>query len=423
MRTAALSALTEEQAEALRFDWEFWARDKQLPPPGSWGVWLYMAGRGAGKTRTAAEWIKRREAEGYRRFGFVGQTPADVRDVMIEGESGILNVYPEGRKPAYEPTKRRVTWPSGAMAITYSGANPEQLRGPQHDSVWVDELSAFKYPRETWDNLSLGLRLGTDPRAVITTTPKPLSILREIRDDPHTVTITEDTYANRLNVSEMFFRTVVARYEGTRTGRQEIYAELLDEAEGALWKRSYFELLRVKTAPEARRVVIGVDPAASHTQDSSETGIIVAMLGVDGHGYVLADGSGRYSPDAWAKRVIHLLDTHKADRIIAEINQGGEMVAFTIRTIRPSAPVKSIHASRSKQARAEPVAALYEQGKVHHLGMFPELEDQLVSWEPLSGEPSPDRLDALVWALTELMVGNVPTIVRGATKDSRWRDR
>ena len=400
-----MQALTDEQAEALRFDWEFWARDKQLPPAGNWGVWLYMAGRGAGKTRTAAEWIKRREAEGYRRFAFVGQTPADVRDVMIEGESGILNVYPEGKRPIYEPTKRRVTWPSGAMAITYSGANPEQLRGPQHDSVWVDELAAFKYPRETWDNLSLGLRLGADPRAVITTTPKPLSILREIRDDSHTVTITENTYANRLNVSEMFFRTVVARYEGTRTGRQEIYAELLDEAEGALWKRNMFESLRVKVAPMARRLVVAIDPAASHTQDSNETGILVVMIGVNGHGYVLEDRSGRYSPAEWAGRAINALDVHRADRIVAEDNNGGEMVEDVVRTRRPSAPIKRIHASRSKQARAEPVVALYEQGLIHHVGMFPELEDQLVSWEPLSGDPSPDRLDALVWGFTELMLG------------------
>ena len=400
-----MQALTDEQAEALRFDWEFWARDKQLPPAGNWGVWLYMAGRGAGKTRTAAEWIKRRESEGYRRFAFVGQTPADVRDVMIEGESGILNVYPEGKRPIYEPTKRRVTWPSGAMAITYSGANPEQLRGPQHDSVWVDELAAFKYPRETWDNLSLGLRLGADPRAVITTTPKPLSILREIRDDSHTVTITENTYANRLNVSEMFFRTVVARYEGTRTGRQEIYAELLDEAEGALWKRNMFESLRVKVAPMARRLVVAIDPAASHTQDSNETGILVVMIGVNGHGYVLEDRSGRYSPAEWAGRAINALDVHRADRIVAEDNNGGEMVEDVVRTRRPSAPIKRIHASRSKQARAEPVVALYEQGLIHHVGMFPELEDQLVSWEPLSGDPSPDRLDALVWGFTELMLG------------------
>ncbi len=423
VRTAALRSLTASQAEALVYDWGFWAREKQLPPPGDWTVWLYMAGRGTGKTRTFAEWIKAREAQGYRRFFLVGQTPADVRDVMIEGESGILSCYPSRSRPTYEPTKRRLTWPSGATALAFSGANPEQLRGPQGDTCWVDELAAFDNPAATWNNLRLAVRLSDNPRIGISTTPKPLSLLREIRDEPSTVLVTESTYANKLNLSEAFFRGIVARYEGTRTGRQEIHAELLDESEFALWKRSQIEALRVREAPQARRIVIGVDPAAQDTQDSSETGIIVAMLGRDGHGYVLADLSGHYSPEQWGRRVVEAFHRWNADNIIVEANNGGLMCQHVIRTVWPQAPVKLVHASHSKQARSEPVASLYELGRVHHVGMFPELEDQQVSWEPLSGDKSPDRVDALTWALTELMLTGVPPIIRGETKSSTWRDR
>ncbi len=422
-RTAVLQSLTEAEAEGLYHDWSFWARPKQLPPPGDWSIWLYMAGRGTGKTRTFAEWIKSLEAQGYHRFALVGQTPADVRDVMIEGESGIMSVYPPRLRPSYEPTKRRLTWSSGATALAFSGANPEQLRGPQFNAAWVDELAAFDQARATFDNLRLAVRLGERPRIGISTTPKPLSLLREIRDEPSTVLVTESTYDNALNLSEMFFRNIVARYEGTRTGRQEIYAELLDQAEGALWQRSRLEELRVKQAARPRRTVVAIDPAASNTQESDETGIIVASLGANGEGYVLEDRSGRYSPQKWAETAIAAYHRWQADRLVAEANQGGDMIEHTLRTVWANAPVKLIHASTSKQVRAEPVAALYELGRIHHVGMFRELEDQLVSWEPLSGDKSPDRLDALVHAFTELMIGAGQTIVRGATKASSWRER
>ncbi len=397
----ALRSLPLETAQQVLYDWHFWARDNQLAPKWSWRKWLILAGRGYGKTRSGAEWIGKCVDQGRaHRIALVSKTPASARDEMIEGESGFLNISPPWRYPKYEPSKRRLTWPNGAVALIASSWEPDILRGPQFDTAWCDEVGAWKYVRETYDNLMLGLRLGDDPRCVITTTPKPIQLLRELLDDPTTAVTRGSTYENRANLAGAFFDEVVARYEGTRTGRQEIYAELLDEAEDALWKRDWFDTHRCIEAPELNRVVVAIDPAVTNTEESNETGIICCGTSKERHGYVLGDLSGRYSPKGWAEAAITLFKRHSADRLVAEVNNGGDMVESTLRNVWPGVPYEAVHATRGKVIRAEPVATVYEQRRIHHVGRFDELEDQLVQWEP--GMPSPDRLDALVWGFTAL---------------------
>lgn len=346
---------------------------------------------------------------------------------MVEGESGLLSVCWAGDKtlngedlgrPAYEPSKRRLTWANGATATCFSAEEPERLRGPQHEAGWCDELAAWKYLRETWDMAMFGLRLGSHPRVCVTTTPKPLKIFRELIADPKTVVTRGSTFDNAANLAGTFLKAVQDKYEGTRLGRQELYAEVMEEAEGALWTRALIDAANYRgKLPEMARVVVSVDPAITAKEESDETGIVAAGLGRDGYGYVLKDVSGRYSPGEWAKKAIALYKEVGADRIVAEGNQGGDMVRHTIQTEWNAAPITIVHASRGKAARAEPVAALYEQNKVRHTGNLSSLEDQLVTWEPLSGMPSPDRLDALVWALTELMVKTpAPVAASGATR-------
>lgn len=332
-------------------------------------------------------------------------TAADARDVMVEGESGILAVSPPWNRPVYEPSKRRVVWPNGAMATLYSAEEPERLRGPQHDVAWADELAAWKYP-EAWDQLQFGLRLGPDPRVVVTTTPKPIRVLKAILAHPATALTRGSTYENAANLPPAFLEKIIARYEGTRLGRQELFAEILEDVPGALWKREQLENLRAVRVPELVRVVVGVDPAAGASELGSETGIVVAGLGADGRGYVLEDASLAASPDAWARAAVAAYHKYGADRLVAEVNQGGDMVRHTVYTVDRKVAFKPVRASRGKQIRAEPVAALYEQGRVHHVGQLGALEDQMCTWVP--GEKSPDRLDALVWALTELMIGGPP---------------
>lgn len=406
LRTRAVRSLSDEEAQALLWDWEVWARDEQLPPPGEWTTWLYLAGRGAGKTRTAGEWLRRRVTQGYRRIALVGKTPADVRDTMIEGESGLLAISPPGERPTYEPSKRRLTWPNGAFALAFSGAEPDQLRGPQFDTAWCDELFSFRYPRETWDNLQFGLRLGDAPRTIVSSTPRPVKLVRELMADPATATTRGSTYSNRVNLPRQFFRAIIARYEGTRTGQQEIHAQVLEEAEGALWTRALLEANRARQAPGLVRIVVAVDPSGGDAEWNDEVGIIGGGIAPDGHVYVLADESGRYTPNGWAERVVALYDRLGADRVVAEVNFGGAMVESTLRTARRSLSYAQLHASRSKMARAEPVAALYEQGLVHHVGAHDSLEDELCGWEPNRGMRSPNRLDALVWVVTELALGD-----------------
>jgi phage terminase large subunit-like protein len=305
-------------------------------------------------------------------------------------------------RPVYEPSKRLLTWPNGAIAHVRSGHDPEALRGINADTAWCDELAAWQYPREAWDNLRLGLRLG-DPKVVVTTTPKPLLILKEILKAPGTVVSRGSTYENRAHLAEVFFQDIVARYEGTTLGQQELHAVLLEQAEGALWTRELLSKTRVPVMPcGAKRTVIAVDPAISKKQESNETGIIAVSLGEDKHGYTRADRSGRFSPDGWARRVVQAYEEFKADRVVAEANQGGDMVEHTLRTVAPNIPVRLVHASDGKRTRAEPVVSLFEQGRCHMVGLHEDLEDQLCTWEPLGDMPSPDRLDAMVWGLTEL---------------------
>lgn len=403
-RLAWLASLSEAQARAFLHDWRFWARPNQLPPPGDWRTWLLLAGRGFGKTRTITEWV-RDEVQSGRcgRVALVAPTVADVRDVLVEGESGILAVSPDDARPTYEPSKRRLTWGNGAIATTYSADEPDRLRGPQHDRAACDEIAAWRYP-ETWDMLMFGLRLGDDPKAAVATTPRPVRLVRELLASPTTVVTRGTTYENAGNLAPAFLEQIVAKYEGTRLGRQELNAELLDDVPGALWSRQAVDDLRRPDHPDLTRVVVAVDPAVTSGEDADETGIVVAGLGVDGRGYVLADLTCRLSPDGWARRAVTAYHAHRADRLVAEVNNGGDLVERVVRTVDRDVSYKAVHASRGKQTRAEPVAALYEQGKVSHVGSLPDLEDQMCSYTPDGYDGSPDRVDALVWALTELML-------------------
>jgi phage terminase large subunit-like protein len=329
---------------------------------------------------------------------------------MIEGESGIMAVSPPWFKPDYESSKRRLTWPNGAIATVYSGANPEQLRGPQHEKAWCDELSSWSYPRDTWSNLMLGLRLGNDPQVIITTTPKPITLLKEIKNDRSTFLTRGTIYDNKSNLPTTFYKTVVSQYEGTSLEAQELLGEEMTEMPGALWKRSDLNNNRVKVAPDLVRIVVALDPAATSQEGANETGIIIAGISADGDGYLIQDKSCRKSPKIWAEIAVKAYHENRADRIIGESNNGGEMIETTIRTVDPDVSYKSVYASRGKLTRAEPIASLYEKGKIHHVGVFVDLEDQFCNWEP--GQESPDRLDAAVWAFTELMLNGAAPRIR-----------
>jgi phage terminase large subunit-like protein len=408
LRNELVRSLTREQALKIKYDWPYRARPGQLPPPGDWRVWLLLAGRGFGKTRTGAEFVRARVgARTARRIALVAPTAADARDVMVEGESGLLAIAPPADRPLYEPSKRRLTWPNGAVATLFSADEPERLRGPQHDFAWCDELAAWRYP-DAWDMLMFGLRLGDDPRAVVTTTPRPTKLIRALLADPKVVTTRGATAENRANLAPAFLDQIVKRYQGTRLGRQELDAELLNDMPGGLWQRGIIEATRTSTAPQFSRVVVAIDPAVSASEHADETGIIAAGRDSNGHGYVLADASGRYAPAEWARIAIAAYGARQADRIVAEINNGGDMVEATLRMIDPNVPFSAVRAARGKVARAEPVAALYEQGRIHHIGTFAQLEDQMCSFtsdfDRTTAGYSPDRVDALVWAFTELLV-------------------
>jgi len=391
-----LRYLRELQAQAAGPRWRDIARPAQLAPDGDWTVWLYSGGRGAGKSRAGAEWVHEQVQKGARRIALVGPTAGDVRDVMVEGESGILNCGPV--RPTYEPSKRRVTWPNGAIATTYSADEPDRLRGPQHDAAWCDEIAAWRYP-QAWDMLMLGLRLGTDPRVVATTTPKPVKLVRDLMA---TAVVTRSTtYDNLDNLAPTFREQILSRYEGTRLGRQELLAELLEDVPGALWTRDLIEKAR-GVAPDLSRIVVAIDPAVTSGEQSDATGIIV-VGSIQNVGYVLEDLSGRYPPEQWANIAVDAYRRWEADRIVAEANNGGDLVASVLRAVNPNVPVRLVRASRGKRARAEPVSALYEQGRIIHAGTFPELEDELCVWTPDTVE-SPDRMDAMVWGLTDLML-------------------
>ena len=412
-----LASLTDEQLAHLQYDWEFRGRPEQFAPPGDWVTWLVLTGRGWGKTRTGSEFIRSMmcgrtplTAGQYHRLALVAETAADARDVMVEGESGILSVHPPAFRPLYEPSKRRLTWPNGAVASLFNATEPDQLRGPQHDLAWCDELAKWRYANETWDMLQFGLRLGEHPRQLITTTPRPIPLIKQIMKDPKTVVTRGNTYENRANLAPSFFEQVVKRYEGTRLGRQELNAEVLDDVPGSLWTRTNLDENRRTEAqcPAFTRVVVGIDPAAIAESDTtSETGIVVAALGEDGRGYVLNDLSARLSPNGWARMALSGIDMYDGDAIVAEINNGGDMVVNTLRSARPTVRVISVRASRGKVTRAEPIAALYEQNRISHVGTFAALEDQMVLFTPFGivGDTTADRVDSLVWAFSELFPG------------------
>jgi phage terminase large subunit-like protein len=404
-KIAVLQTLSDDEAIKLQYTWEAWARDNQLAPAGDWTTWVILAGRGFGKTRSGAQWvIDEAQDDSKARVALVGRTAADVRDVMVEGESGILACSAPWFMPDYQPSKRRLVWPNGAQATTYSADKPDQLRGPQHTKAWADERASWQYD-DAWDQLQFGLRLGGKPQCVMTTTPRPTKAIREILADPNTVVTRGTTYENKANLARSFFRQIIRRYEGTRLGRQELEGQVIEDVEGALWKRdTMIEALRVVKHPDLKRIVVGVDPAVTSEEGSAETGIVIVGIANDGQGYVLQDRSLQASPNTWASEVIAGYYLLKADRVIGEVNNGGDLVETVLRNIDKAVSFKAVHASRGKQIRAEPVSSLYERQLIHHVGTFPDLEDQLCNWVP--GEKSPDRLDALVWAFTELMVGD-----------------
>ncbi len=402
----AAYAVKERRA---RDPWLHARRPNQSPPDGEWSTWLVMAGRGFGKTRTGAEmvreWIMR---GGAIRAALVAPTAADARDVMVEGESGLLACCERyGIYAKYKSSKRRVEFPNGALAFLYSADEPDRLRGPQHHKAWADEIAAWRY-HDAWDMLQFGLRLGDDPQAIATTTPKPVHLVRDLlKAEGQQVAVTRgSTYDNAANLAPAFLAALKARYDNTRLGRQEIAGELLSDVEGALWTYSQLDEQRgtVPAHVTLARVVVAVDPPASSGAESAECGIVAVGLGDDGRGYILADRSQRGTPNDWARAAVALYDLLSADTIVAEINQGGEMVTHTLRTVRDTIPVTTVRASRGKFARAEPVSALYEQGRISHVDTFPTLEDQMTGWIPDGKQASPDRLDALVWGVTELFL-------------------
>lgn len=414
-----LNELNEGELLALPYLFEFWAMEHQLPPEGDWRAWVIMGGRGAGKTRAGAEWV-RAQVEGPRptdegrakRVALVGETIDQVREVMIFGDSGILACSPPDRRPDWEAGRKRLVWPNGAVASIHSAFDPEGLRGPQFDAAWVDEMAKWKKAEETWDMLQFALRLGDKPQVCVTTTPRNVGVLKALLKSPSTVLTQAPTEANAANLAASFLEEVRARYKGTRLGRQELDGVLLEDAEGALWTSTGIEAHRIRKTPDLDRIVVAVDPATTGGSASDECGIVVAGVKMTGppqdwRAVVLADCTvTAASPAAWAKAAIAAMEQFGADRLVAEVNQGGQMVAEVIRQVDPLVPYKGVHASRGKVARAEPVAALYEQGRVKHMPGLDDLEDQMcrMTLQGFEGKGSPDRVDALVWALHELMI-------------------
>ncbi len=419
----ALANIRPRELARLLADWELVARRDQWPPDLAqnglpWRVWLILGGRGAGKTRAGAEWVKAL-ALGRAQFttgpvgriALVGETAADVRDVMIEGVSGILAVHDRRERPRWESSRRRLLWDTGAVAQAFSAEDPESLRGPQFHAAWCDELAKWRYARETWDMLQFGLRLGDWPRQLVTTTPRPTPLLKELLAHSATATTRALTRDNAANLAPSFLESVIAQYAGTRLGRQELDGEMVDERRDALWTRDMMESLRVATAPALARIVVAVDPPASSGKRADNCGIVAAGADASGRIYVLDDQTlAAARPAQWARAAIALYHRLSADALVAEVNQGGEMVRAVLNEADPAAPVTMVRATRGKYLRAAPVAQLYEQGRVAHVGAFPALEDEMCDFglDGLSSGRSPDRLDALVWAVTSLALAPKP---------------
>lgn len=419
-RRALFNSLNDQEKQVIVTAWEFLARPNQLSPL-DWGsnymFWLIVSGRGYGKTRTGAESTLDHVMElgSEARIALIASTASDARDVMIEGESGLLAcARRRGIDVTYEPSKRRVSFGNGAIATAFTAEKPDRLRGPQHTFAWCDELSSWEYDIETWDMMLFGLRLGPAPKVIITTTPKPRRLMKQILTDKRTFITRGSTYENKANLSPQFLEAIKNKYEGTRLGKQELYGELLEDNPDALWQPSLIEDKRLRDFnydPQEKafrldlvRIIVAVDPAVTSGENSDETGIVV--VGRDGEGglFVLDDATGRYSPNEWGRIVSDLYDKWGADRVVAEVNQGGDMVEHTLRTVNPNIPYTGVRAVRGKRARAEPIAALYEQGKVRHVGIFDALEEQMCMYTPDNFDGSPDRVDALVWGLTELAI-------------------
>lgn len=410
--------LTDEQAEALLYDWSEWGRETQQMPAGLWVVWLILAGRGWGKTRTGAQcvhdWVRIHHPHPIRIAG-VAETKKDAREVIALGESGIIATAPPWAYPKYEVSKGLITWPNGSQLFLYSGEEPDQLRGPQFHYAWVDEWAKYQYPVETMDNLEMALRLGQHPRMVITTTPRPLPMIKELIKDVASgdVVLTRgSSYENKANLAPSYVRRVLKKYEGTRIGRQELYAELLDDVEGGFWTRAMLDQNRLgkhDRLPEMVRIAVAVDPAMKHKTKSAETGIMVGGKGTDGRMYLFADLSDKYAPEKWAKKIVNAYHHYQADVVVGETNNGGDLVETNLRTEDEDhqIPFKEVHASRGKHVRAEPVATKHEQRQIVLVGHFPQLEDQLIFFTPdgYEGAGSPDRGDAFVWLAWYLLLG------------------
>jgi phage terminase large subunit-like protein len=418
-----ITTLSPKETERLLGHWLMRCGEKQRPPSRfdpSWTTWLFLGGRGAGKTRAGAEWIRDmvQGAPGceppVRSIALVGESFADVRDVMIHGPSGIMAVHRRrADRPTWTAYRRRLDWPNGAVAYAFSAEDPDSLRGPQFEAAWSDELAKWRYAQDTWDMLQFGLRLGTGPRQVVTTTPRPLPLIKQLLADPMVRVTRAATADNKEHLASSFLDTIVARYAGTRLGRQELEGELIEDRPDALWTRDLIESCRVGAAPPLVRVAVAVDPPASSSRTADACGIVAAGLDAAGTAYVVADHTvSGLTPQGWAGRAVALYRALEADALVAEVNQGGDMVASVLREVDPGVPVTQVRATRSKYVRAEPVSVLYEQGRVRHVGAHPALEDEMCDFGPtgLTGNRSPDRLDALVWALTHLMLTAQPRV-------------
>lgn len=402
-----MAKLSIETQAALLHDWSFWARPNQLAPDGDWRVWLALAGRGFGKTEAGAQWIRQRVKNGARSIALVAETQKDLEEVMV---ARLLKISPPTETPKVRYKPVRIIWPNGAEALGYNGTEPDQLRGPEFDTAWVDELAKYRYARETWDMLQFTMRAGTDPRIFVTTTPRPIPVLREIMASDHTVITRGTTLDNASNLAPSFLDEVTKKYAGTRLGRQELNAEVLDDAPGALWTRAILDATRKRDddLPDMARIVVAIDPSGTDGNDEGdEVGIVVVGRGIDGRGYVLADYTCKLSPEGWARRALDAYYRYEADRIVAERNFGGAMVAAVIRSADGKASYKEVTASRGKVVRAEPVSALWEQGRMSIVGSLPEMEDEMCMTTNTGfiGEHSPNRLDAMVWATSEVMLG------------------
>ena len=409
-RGRVIEALDDATRTALAHDWYLrpsenkGAREEQVPPDGDWSTWLVISGRGWGKTRTGSEWIHERVANGARLIALIAPTAADGRDVIVEGPAGILATARPDQRPRYQSSKRRVTWPNGATATLFSGEEPDRLRGPQHDTVWCDELAAYDDPQKLWDMMQMGLRLGS-PQALATTTPRPIEIITTLCADPSTRVTRGNTFDNARNLAPKYLSEIRRIYEGTRIGRQEIYGEILADTEGALWSDALVTSARMPadtSPPDLLRVVVAIDPSVAADGGGDACGIIVVGMAADGRAYVLHDATANQSPAAWASTAARLAEKYGADAIIAESNNGGALVTETLRAHGAKVRISLVHASRGKRARAEPVVALYERGAVCHAPGLAALERELCTWSAASGEASPNRLDALVWGLTAL---------------------